>query len=159
MLTKNSTGSKRKRKVASGGRFALVASRYNSKYVNSMLRAARKKLIEANAEKVKVIRVPGAFEIPVVVSKLAANSPAEFDAYICLGVVLRGQTSHAQHICESVTQAFSTIQVRYHVPIIHEVLLLESRQQAEDRCLSPDHNRGVEAARTALEMVRVLATI
>ncbi|HIG30500.1 MAG TPA: 6,7-dimethyl-8-ribityllumazine synthase [Verrucomicrobiales bacterium] len=159
MLRKNSTGSKRKQKAARGGRFALVASRYNSKYVNSMLRAARKKLSEANAEKVKVIRVPGAFEIPVVVSKLAAGSPAEFDAYICLGVVLRGQTSHAQHISESVTQAFSAIQVRYHVPIIHEVLLLESRQQAEDRCLSSDHNRGVEAAMTALEMVRVLRSI
>jgi 6,7-dimethyl-8-ribityllumazine synthase len=138
----------------SGATFAIVASRYNARYVDSMLRAAQRELKRAGA-KVQVVRVPGAYEIPVVAAKLAsANSPA---AIICLGVILRGETTHAQHIGEAVSQALMQIQIQHGVPLIHEVLLLENAQQAEARCLNPKHNRGVEAAQTALEMARVLA--
>jgi 6,7-dimethyl-8-ribityllumazine synthase len=138
----------------SGATFAIVASRYNARYVDSMLRAAQRELKRAKA-KVRVVRVPGAYEIPVVAAKLAgANPPA---AIICLGVILRGETTHAQHIGEAVSQALMQIQIQHGVPVIHEVLLLENPQQAEARCLNPKHNRGVEAAQTALEMARVVA--
>jgi 6,7-dimethyl-8-ribityllumazine synthase len=139
-----------------GARFAIVASRYNQRYSDSMLRAARACLRKARAKQVLVVRVPGAYEIPVVAARLAAMEEHSLSAIICLGVILRGETTHAQHIGEAVTWALTEIQLRYGVPVIHEVLLLENEQQARVRCLSPGHNRGTEAAQTALEMARVL---
>jgi 6,7-dimethyl-8-ribityllumazine synthase len=141
----------------SGGSFAIVASRYNARYVDGMLNAAARELKRAGA-KVQIVRVPGAYEIPVVAAKLAAL-PSKPSAIICLGVILRGETTHAQHIGEAVSQALMQIQITHGVPVIHEVLLLENKQQAEVRCLDPKHNRGMEAAQTALEMARVLAQL
>ncbi len=135
--------------------FAIVASRYNARYVDGMLRAARRRLEDAGAL-VRIVRVPGAYEIPVVAARLARGAADPVAAVICLGVILRGETTHAQHIGEAVTMALSQIQVQHEVPVIHEVLLFENQAQARVRCLSRDHNRGAEAAETALEMARVM---
>lgn len=140
-----------------GGSFAIIASSYNARYVDSMLKAATRELKRAGA-KVRVIRVPGAYEVPVVAAKLSALSPQPA-AIICLGVILRGETTHAQHIGEAVSQALMQIQITHGVPVIHEVLLLENKQQAEARCVDPKHNRGIEAAQTALAMARVMAEL
>jgi 6,7-dimethyl-8-ribityllumazine synthase len=153
---------------AEQARFAIIASEYNGLYVNAMLRAAKAELNRAGAKEVLIIRVPGAFEIPVMASRLArlsshvsrpatAGHHAPFSALICLGVILRGETTHAVHIGEAVSQALMQIQVEHQVPIIHEVLLLENEAQARVRCLGRKHNRGAEAAQTALKMARVMA--
>ena len=139
-----------------GGRFAIVASKYNALYVDAMVQAAQRTLTDSGANAVEVVRVPGAYEIPVVAARLADSPAQPFSALICLGVVLRGQTVHAQLISESVTAALMHIQLQTGVPVIHEVLLLENEDQARKRCLDPEHNRGTEAAQTALDMAQIM---
>lgn len=140
-----------------GGRFAIIASKYNARYVDSMLRSAKQILAGAKAH-IDVIRVPGAYEIPVVAAKLL-HSDTPYSAIVCLGVVIRGETAHAQLIGEAVTSALTQLQIAHGVPIIHEVLLLENEDQARVRCLSKDHNRGTEAAQTAVEMAALMASL
>ncbi len=145
------------RRSGAGKAFAIIASRYNARYVDAMLKAARAELTTAGAASVQVVRVPGAYEIPVVAAALAGRRENRPDAILCLGVILRGATTHAQHIGEAVTMGLTQIQVNTGVPVIHEVLLLENEQQARERCLGGDRNRGLEAARTALEMAQIMA--
>jgi 6,7-dimethyl-8-ribityllumazine synthase len=76
-----------------------------------------------------------------------------------LGVILRGETVHAAHIGEAVSRSLMEIQLRYEVPVIHEVLLLENEAQASARCLDPKRNRGREAAQTALAMAQVMGEL
>src|SRR5688572_15371825 len=141
-----------------GGRFVIVASKYNARYVDSMLNAATAVLKRAKAEEIQVVRVPGAFEIPLVAFKVATESPSP-SAVICLGIILRGATTHAQSISDVVSYSLGTIALQTQVPVIHEVLLLENEQQAVERCLSKKHNRGAEAALTAIEMNALLARL
>jgi 6,7-dimethyl-8-ribityllumazine synthase len=139
-----------------GGSFAIVASRYNSEYVDAMLHAAREELLRAGAH-VRIVRVPGAFEIPAAAARLA--QPSRYVAIICLGVIFQGETSHAQHIGWGVTYALAQIQVQHKIPVIHGVFLFEKVKHARVRCLGRKHNRGTEAAQTALEMARVMASL
>ena len=143
---------------AIGGRFVIVASKYNARYVDAMLRAATAILKKGRAEEIQVVRVPGAFEIPLVAYKIATASPSP-SAIICLGVILRGATVHAQSISDVVSNSLGTIALQTQVPVIHEVLLLENEQQAVQRCLSRKHNRGAEAALAAIEMTALLARL
>ena len=150
--------SKTKASSVAGTRVAIVASRYNARYVNSMLRAAKAELAKAKVA-AEVVRVPGAFEIPAVASALARRLTNPIDAILCLGVILRGETTHAENIAQAVTGALAQLQVEHSLPVIHEVLLLENVQQARERCLDARHNRGIEAARTAIEMTRVMRRV
>ena len=146
-----------KQKVhASDGKFAIVASRYNAEYVDAMVHAAREKLLAGGAH-VRIVRVPGAFEIPAVAAKLAHKS--RYSAIICFGVIFQGETSHAEHIGKGVTHALAQIQVAQKIPVIHGVFVFEKVKQAKVRCLSTKHNRGTEAAQTALEMARVMKSL
>jgi 6,7-dimethyl-8-ribityllumazine synthase len=143
---------------AQSSAFAIVASRYNARYVDGMLIAAVRELKRARAQSIKVVRVPGAYEIPVVVARLLRGRQA-WAGIICLGVIIRGETVHAQLIGEAVSASLARLQIEHGAPVIHEVLLLENEAQARARCLGKTHNRGAEAAQTALEMGRVLASL
>jgi 6,7-dimethyl-8-ribityllumazine synthase len=156
ILMLKAVGSKRLRALES--EFAIVASKYNARYVDAMVRAAQAELKRGGAKRIRVVRVPGAFEIPVAAVRLARMAAREggIDGIICLGVILRGATSHAEHIGRAVSNALMQIQLNYEVPVIHEVLLLENEGQARERCLGKKHNRGREAAQTALAMAGVM---
>jgi 6,7-dimethyl-8-ribityllumazine synthase len=152
MLRKN----QQKKIRMDGGKFAIVASRYNAEYVDAMVHAARETLLAAGAH-VRIVRVPGAFEIPAVAAKLA-HQP-RYSAIICFGVIFQGETSHAEHIGKGVTHALALIQVEQKIPVIHGVFVFEKVKQAKVRCLGKKHNRGTEAAQTALEMARVMKSL
>src|ERR1035437_9168431 len=110
---------------AGDARFAIVASQYNGAYVDAMLQGATEELERAGAREVQVVRVPGAYEIPVVAARLARASFAHtsrskrhasrLSAIVCLGVILRGETVHATHIGEAVSRALMEIQLEYEV--------------------------------------------
>ncbi len=119
-----------------------------------MLEAARGELAELMpSAQVMVYRVPGAFEIPVC-AEYALRSTAP-DALIALGVILRGETEHADLIGASVTDALQRMAISHVVPVIHEVLLLDSEEQARERCLGGRINRGAEAAGVAVNMIEL----
>lgn len=139
---------------AAGSSFAIVASKYNARYVDAMLRAAVAELKRAGG-KVKVVRVPGAFEIPAVAARISTLVPQP-SAILCFGVIFQGQTSHAQHIGWGVTHALAQIQIQHRLPVIHAVFVFEKEEHAKVRCLGRRHNRGREAAHTALEMAAVM---
>jgi 6,7-dimethyl-8-ribityllumazine synthase len=135
-------------------RIAIVASKYNERYSDALVDFVIDELGDYLPQaRVDLIRVPGAFEIPVTVRAII-----ELEAPTCviaLGVIIQGQTEHANLVGSAVTDALQNLAVQYTTPIINEVLLLENEEQADQRCLDEDHNRGIEAARAAATMVEV----
>jgi 6,7-dimethyl-8-ribityllumazine synthase len=139
-------------------RFCIVASRFNTQYVDGLVDHAAAEL-RALAPKaaISVHRVPGAFEIPVVVHEVASRQSA--DAIIACGVILQGETNHAQNLSRSVTDALQCIAIENCVPVINVVLSFDNEAQARARCLENEINRGTEAARAAVEIANVLADV
>src|SRR6266478_2625093 len=138
--------------------FCIVASEFNGQYVQGLVDHAINELraLAPNAT-TSLYRVPGAFEIPVIVQELAAQDKA--DAVIACGVILQGETNHAQNLSRSVTDALQRIAVEHAVPVINAVLSFDNESQARARCLENRINRGTEAARAAVEIANVLADL
>jgi 6,7-dimethyl-8-ribityllumazine synthase len=137
------------------GPFAIIAGKYNASYVDAMVARAYADLKSAGARRVDIVRVPGSFEIPVVAARLAESSRG-YTGIICFGVILRGETTHAQNIAEAVTHALAQIQVKCLVPVIDGVYLFENKKQAKVRCLGKKHDRGRELASVAIDMEKVM---
>jgi 6,7-dimethyl-8-ribityllumazine synthase len=129
-------------------RFALVASRYNLEFADGLLQSAQGVLGDYETD---VVRVPGAFEIPLQVQRLARTG--RYAAVIALGVIWQGRTSHAQEINRAVTDALMRISLETDVPILHEVLAIKTEAEARARCFGDKLNRGREAAEAALALV------
>jgi 6,7-dimethyl-8-ribityllumazine synthase len=135
---------------------AIVASQYNSEFVEGLSSHAQKELaLLLPDSSIQQFLVPGAFEIPLLVQEIAERGA--FNAIIAVGVIIQGQTQHARLIAEAVTQALLDISLRFRVPVIHEVLLLDSEEQARKRCLGEEINRGTDAARAAIRMIQALS--
>ena len=138
--------------------FAIVASQYNPEYVKGLIDSVRREIeVIAPKSTITLVEVPGAFEIPVVLQEVAARGG--YDAIIALGVIIQGQTAHADLIGHSITDALQSISLRFRIPVVHEVLLVENEEQARARTLGTTHNRGTEAARAALQIAEVMAEI
>ncbi len=141
------------------GTVAIVASRYNARFTDALVESASATLAKLAPDlAVRVVRVPGAFEIPVVVEALACSDDQPL-AILALGVIIRGSTAHADLIAESITRSLQDTGVSHLLPVIHEVLLVENAAQAETRTLGDELNRGREAAEAAVAMIEVMASL
>ena len=145
-----------KPRIPTSGRhkLAIVASQFNPEYTDGMVESTIDELaIVVPSARVDLIRVPGAFEIPLATKLVLENE--EPTAVICLGLILEGETAHAELVATSVTDQLLKLSLQYNTPVVHEVLLVETHEQAHARCLGVEMNRGVDAARAAASMMDV----
>lgn len=144
--------------VKASRRYVVVASRYNPDFVDPMVNKAVEEisLIEPGST-VQLVHAPGSFEIPYLAGRVIAQ--AKPDAVICIGVILQGETGHADLIAAAVTDSLCKMSVETGVPVIHAVLLLKNEEQARERCLGNQTNRGTEAARAAIQALKASESI
>ena len=137
---------------ATGCRFAIVVSRFNAGITEGLLHGARAALAEAGVDSgdVTVVRVPGAFEIPFAARRLAKTG--RFDAVVCLGCLIKGDTMHFEYIAEAASQGIMHVSVTTGVPVAFGVLTAMTDEQAIARSAPGDGNKGREAALAAVEM-------
>jgi 6,7-dimethyl-8-ribityllumazine synthase len=138
--------------TAAGYRFAIVVSRFNEEITEGLLTGARAALDSAQvkADDVTLVRVPGAFEIPITARRLAGTG--RFDAIICLGCVIKGDTMHFEYIASAVSQSLMDVGTSTEVPIAFGVLTTLTDEQAAIRAADGPENKGREAALAAVEM-------
>jgi 6,7-dimethyl-8-ribityllumazine synthase len=142
-----------------GARIALLVSRFNSFVVESLLAGALDTLKRHGAEDrdLQIVRVPGAYEMPIAAKRLAAGQ--RFEAIIALGAVIRGGTPHFEYVAGECTKGLSQVSLQYDIPIAFGVLTVDSIEQAIERAGTKAGNKGAEAAMSTIEMVNLLREI
>jgi len=140
---------------AKGFRFAIVASRWNDGLVTRLIDGALKALAQSSAGKdaVQIFRVPGSFEIPLCALKAAESR--KFDAVICLGVIIRGDTPHFEYIATETTRGIGEAGLKTGVPVLFGVITADNVEQANARAGEGPENKGFEAAMAAIELVNL----
>ena len=140
---------------ASGFRFAIVASRWNDALVTRLIDGALKALNKSSVDNdaVQVFRVPGSFEIPLCALKAAESG--KFDAVICLGVIIRGDTPHFEYIASETTRGIGEAGLKTGVPVLFGVITADNVQQANERAREGPDNKGFEAAIAAVDLVNL----
>ncbi len=141
---------------ARGSRFAIVISRFNSFISERLLSGALDALERhgASSEDISIVWVPGSFEIPSIAKRLALSK--KFDAVICLGALLRGETPHFEYLSSTVTRELGAIGLDSGIPVINGVLTCNTIEQAVDRAGLKTGNKGFDASVTAIEMVQLM---
>ena len=144
---------------AKGLKVALVASRFNSFLVEQLVKGAVDAFVRLGGDKagLVLVRVPGAYEIPVVAKKL--SSAKKYDAIVCLGAVVQGATAHAALINETTARAFSEISLETGVPVADGIVAAENLEQAVERCGTKQGNKGFSAMQAAVEMANVMKAL
>ncbi len=142
--------------IGKSSKFALLATRFNSFIVDSLLEGAidalkRHGVAESNIE---IIRVPGAFEMPIAAKRIAASK--QYDAIVALGAVIRGGTPHFEYVAGECVKGLSQVSLDADIPVAFGVLTVDSIEQAIERAGTKAGNKGAEAALSALEMVNLL---
>ena len=137
---------------ARGLRFGLVVSRFNDFITSNLLTGALDVFSQCGVDEtdLKVLKVPGAFELPQAARKLC--STGNFDAVVCLGAVIRGETSHFDYICAEVSRGVGQVGLEFNIPVLFGVLTTENLEQAVARSGSGSSNKGRETALAAIEM-------
>ncbi len=142
--------------TASGLRIGIIVSRWNEFITKQLLDGAIDaiKRIGGDINQVSVVHVPGSFEIPVAASSLAQSG--QVDTIVALGCIIRGDTSHYDHVASAVTSGIQTVTLKYNIPIAFGLVTTENLEQAIDRAGCKSGNKGAEAAITACEMANLL---
>ncbi|HSH30250.1 MAG TPA: 6,7-dimethyl-8-ribityllumazine synthase [Thiohalobacter sp.] len=140
-------------------RIALLVARFNSFIVDSLLVGAIDCLVRHGAERrdLKIVRVPGAFEMPLVARRLAASR--QYDAIIALGAVIRGGTPHFEYVAGECTKGLAQVGLEQDIPLAFGVLTVDTIEQAIERAGTKAGNKGVEAAMSAIEMINLLRNL
>ncbi|PYP88781.1 MAG: 6,7-dimethyl-8-ribityllumazine synthase [Blastocatellia bacterium AA13] len=140
---------------AEGLRFGIVASRWNDFVVSRLVSGAVDGLerLGASADAISIVRIPGSFELPSI-TKLMAQSE-KYDALICLGVIIRGETSHNEYIAAEVFKGIAQVSMEAGLPIALGVITADNLEQAIDRAGAKSGNKGFEAAMTAVELANL----
>ena len=142
-----------------GARFGLIAGRFNSFVVDSLVEGAIDALKRhgANDKDIELVKVPGAFEMPLVAARMAVKK--EYDAIIALGAVIRGGTPHFEYVAGECTKGLAMVSMQHDIPVAFGVLTVDSIEQAIERAGTKAGNKGVEAAMSAIEMVNLLQSL
>ncbi len=142
-----------------GAQFCIIVSRFNSFVVESLLSGALDALKRHGADDndIQIVRVPGAFEMPLAAQRIAAKK--QFDAIVALGAVIRGGTPHFEYVAGECTKGLANVSAAYDVPVAFGVLTVDTIEQAIERSGTKAGNKGVEAAMSAIEMVNLLRAI
>ena len=145
--------------VAKGIRVGIVAARFNEFITSKLLSGAMDGLIrhDVQEEDIHVAWVPGAFEIPLIASKMAKSG--KYDAVICLGAVIRGSTSHYDYVCNEVSKGIAAVGLDCGIPVLFGVLTTENIEQAIERAGTKAGNKGYDCALSAIEMVNLIREI
>ena len=140
---------------ADGLRVAIVASRWNDFVVSRLIGGAVDALerLGASSDAITIIRVPGSFEIPMAAKRAAMSD--EYDAIVCLGVVIRGETSHNEYIAAEVIKGIASVSLETNLPITLGVVTADNLEQAIDRAGAKSGNKGFDAAMSAVELVNL----
>jgi len=144
---------------AKGQKFGIVVARFNSFISERLLEGALDALVRHGADdsEIHVARVPGAFEIPLAVKKMASSG--KYDAIIALGAVIRGSTPHFDYVSSEVTKGVAAVSLESGIPVAFGVLTTDSIEQAIERAGSKAGNKGFEAAVTAIETVNLMGAL
>ncbi len=144
---------------AKGRRFGIVVSKYNEFVTSRLLAGAMDVLVEAGADKdnIDVAYVPGAYEIPLVAREFGKSG--RYDAVICLGAIIRGETPHFEYISSETSHGIQQAALESCVPVIFGVLTTDTGKQALERSGEPERNRGSDAARTAVQMADLMRQV
>lgn len=141
----------------SSARITIVASRYNEQYTDALIENCMQELdIILPGTRIEIVRVPGAYEVPVAVKRSIVLADKQPRVVIALGVIIKGSTDHADLIGASITHSLQQIALDTLVPVIHEVILVNDEKQAFARCIGSALNRGREAARAATAMLELV---
>lgn len=145
--------------VIRDARIALLVSRFNSLVVDSLLAGALDTLKRhgADTRDLHIVRVPGAYEMPLAAQRLAASK--RFDAIIALGAVIRGGTPHFEYVAGECTRGLSAVALKHDIPVAFGVLTVDTIEQAIERAGTKAGNKGVEAALSAIEMISLLRAL
>jgi 6,7-dimethyl-8-ribityllumazine synthase len=145
--------------IAEGKKFALVVSRFNDFITEKLLNGALDALIRSGTldEDIEVVKVPGAFEIPLVAKKMAKTN--RFDAVICLGAVIRGSTPHFDYVSAEVSKGVAMVSMESEIPVIFGVITVDTIEQAIERAGTKAGNKGWSAAIAAVEMANLFEII
>lgn len=145
--------------VAEGIRVGIVASRFNEFITNKLVGGALDGLKRHNVDEaqVDVAWVPGAFEIPLIASKMAKSG--KYDAVICVGAVIRGNTSHYDYVCNEVSKGIASVSLDSGIPVLFGILTTENIEQAIERAGTKAGNKGYDCALSAIEMVNLIRVI